>query len=356
VRSLSSRQRIAAAVLALLGAATLSACGNQSTSLQFGLKREDLNLAFQVAQPQAPAPISQLAAQPLPIPATSFTLGELPTVAPYKDLTQAQLNALAALLLWHCPAAPAGAVPSAAANPFITSPPTAGVYFQHNTGIAKLSTATITLLSLPYPHHTAAEVKNVAVGNKAYTTGQLSVSSGNVITYDVVETNPVLTVTTTYQVTANELDMVRTITHSSVGTVTFQPTPPITVMQFKGVGASWTSAGIDPSTDVAMYEQGKITAEKAVDVCGTMVDTYAVQSSEQITDLTGNYSYSTASGDPNVYYVATNYGGVMVGEHVDTATTFTFNKVVYTLTQKYDSTFDSIKPHPAGTAPPPPYP
>jgi hypothetical protein len=199
-------------------------------------------------------------------------------------------------------------------------------------------------------------VKNVQVANKPYATGQLTVSSGKVITYDVVETNPVLTVTTTYQITNQEMDLVRTVTHSSVGTVSFQPTPPITLMQFKGVGASWTSAGIDPNTDVVMYVSGKITAEKAIDVCGTMVDTYAVQSSEQVTDLAGNYSYSTATNDPNVYYVATNLGGLMVAEHIDTATTFTYNKLAYTLTQKYDSTFDSINPHPPGTPPPPPYP
>jgi len=91
-----------------------------------------------------------------------------------------------------------------------------------------------------------------------------------------------------------------------------------------------------------MVVQGQITKREPIDVCGTMVDTYRVESTEQIVNVEQGYSSKTHDGDPNVYNVATQYGGLLVQQH--TATTTTFASSGTTLIIVNTSTVTSTKP------------
>ena len=117
------------------------------------------------------------------------------------------------------------------------------------------------------------------------------------------------------------------------GEVKFEPTPPITIMKMgANEGETWVSAGTDTDTGTSMVVQGEIEKREPVDVCGTMIDTYRVVSTERVVNLAGTATYTSTTSDtnntpgsdgpgkPNVYHVATHYGGLLVQDEQHTIT------------------------------------
>jgi hypothetical protein len=115
-------------------------------------------------------------------------------------------------------------------------------------------------------------------------------------------------------------------------------------MQYGGEGTSWNSSGIDDKTHTTMLVQGKIAGREAIDVCGTMVDTYRVESTERMVNVESGYNSTTNDGKPNVYNIATQFGGLIVQQHTDTTTTLTVAGVPSTLIIDNTSTVQSVKP------------
>ena len=344
------RRRIQAVPALALLATSLTGCVHHHSSVQLGLKRISLDLAFK--NNKTPPPIQQVLTQPQTVPAVAELLGNIqvpatttaPTVAPFKNQ-----------FAFDCPAAGPDVVPEKPATVFVTTPPTLGVYYVHNSGTFKLDG--LIKLSGPYPRRTSQEIANVQEADTKDFSGN---TNGRTISYDVIQKNPLQTVTTSYKSVTqtggggtNELDLTKIVTKTDQGTTTFAPVPSITIMQYKGEGASWNSAGIDPGTGTVMVVQGSVAKKEIVDVCGQLVDTYRVVSTEQLSNVQGQYNSKTDPNDPNVYNVATQYGGLMVRQHIDTTTTFTVNNAPFTLTLNYTSTNDAITPRPPGTPPPP---
>jgi hypothetical protein len=97
-----------------------------------------------------------------------------------------------------------------------------------------------------------------------------------------------------------------------------------------------------------MVVQGKILKRELVDVCGAVYDTYQVQSTERIVNLTSQYSSSTSdatdpsggSGHPNIYNIATQFGGLFLRDEEHTVTQIP----PYTLTIDGTYTFRSVNP------------
>src|SRR5947207_11948159 len=119
--------------------------------------------------------------------------------------------------------------------------------------------------------------------------------------------------------------------------IDFNPKPAVTLMAFKnGQGTSWNSAGIDQDDGTSMVVQGSITKRTNVDLCGKVYDTYEVQSNEHLANLRTGLTSDTDPNDPNIYDVATQYGGVFLHQHVTTTTTFPTDSGTITIISNYN--------------------
>jgi hypothetical protein len=237
----------------------------------------------------------------------------------------------------------------------VTQPPALGTYLSHVKGTYDL-TGPVSLKGEFFPVG-AMEIANVTdVDSTDPVTGAM-----RTIAYDVIERNILSSTTTHYESitrdisrtdvrnaphqVASELVMVSTKTTAAGSTSTFTPNPPITVMQYGGEGAEWTSAGIDQETNTAMVVDGTITARESVDVCGKMIDTYRIESVERVVNPVTGYVSETNAASGNVYNVATQFGGLMVRKIVDTTATFNVSGAGSKLVVKSTSTLDSVTPY-----------
>jgi hypothetical protein len=336
-----------------------AACGNAGgRDFTIGFKRVALDLSYQDEKLAAP-PTREDVVVPQPVPAQAAFLTQIsvpPNLAaplPPQPLPKQQVG---------CPKASDDAHPEHPATVFVTEPPAKGLYTTHNSGSISLVGAIS--VSFKFPSRGIIEIRNIA---------QTSVDDPingptQVITYD--EYVPGLDgggTTTTYRVTYSpatltgtigqtaggshapqgELDLVRLQMKSSAGDIDFNPQPPVTIMAFKtGQGTSWNSAGIDPNDGTSMVVQGSVSQRTNIDLCGTVYDTYEVVSNEHIVNLRTGLRSDTSTTDPNVYHVATHYGGLFIQKHVDVTTSFPGKESATPtiVTAVYDQTFDSITP------------
>jgi hypothetical protein len=261
-----------------------------------------------------------------------------------------------------CPTASPDAHPEQPVTVFAQLPPKPGTYLQHNTGKFTLGEAAVSG-TFQMPKHTLETIKNVTKKQIDDPVNGLT----DVITWDVVVPGLSGSTTTTYQTTyagapatstiaqaaglpnshapAGELDLVHLVIVSGDTTVDFMPSPPVTIMAFKnGTGTSWNSAGIDQRDGTSMVVQGSITKRVNVDLCGTLYDTYEVVSNEHITNLKTGLASNTDPNDPNVYDIATQYGAMVLHQHITTTTAFNTSAGTVTVVSNYDQTLDSLEP------------
>jgi len=339
---ISTKLRLAAAAGAAVATLVLAACGSGNQDVQIGLERQGANLAF-----------SDPALNPRPktvfvyVPATSGAAAALLTPLSYPTSASAEESQSGGPFVYRsappCPKAPPGATPSQRASMSIEVAPLAGNYGTHNQGTFDYSSSTYKLKG-PYPPATNMSIKNV----KRTVT---SSSSGDTVTiaWDVtLQGLAGSTTTTSYQATPSELDLVKQVVTTQAGSSTFAPASPVEIMGFGGLGSTWTSEGVDPKTGTVMKVSGEVAAEEAVDVCGTRYDSYKVVSNEQVINIIDGTQSQTSASDPNIYWVATELGGVFLAEHIDESESFPSGSGTATLTVDETSTLDSVKPAVAG--------
>jgi hypothetical protein len=333
------------AVAALLAIA-LSACSSDKSTVDLGLKRITLDLAFKnPSKAVKPPTIAQVLVAQEPAAVATQLFGEL---------SQRGSAVLRPPLFTVCSTAAKGALPEVPVSGVPSGPPAPGIYTQHNSGTFDLSGP----LALKGAFPPIGQMEVVAKGD----TTTLDAAGGEVrtITYDVINRNLIATTTTRYQSIvralarrigptsagpiSSELELVSIETKVGTDVTTFRPTPPITLMQYGGEAAQWVSAGTDQETGTAMVVTGIISRREPIDVCGKMIDTYRVESTERITNIVTGYTSMTAADDPNVYNVATQFGGLLVRQHTATTSTFTSAGLPATLVINNTSTVDSVTP------------
>ena len=346
---------VVGALLAMLAAA----CGGGSDrDFTIGLKYVAIDLSYKdeaLATPPARAEV--LVPQPVASQAAFLTQIRVPEKlqsVPPTPLPKFE----------QCPAAPADANPEHPATVFVTEPPAPGMYLTHNQGTITLDGAIP--VTFAFPRRGVIEIKNVV---RTEIEDPLN-GPTQVMTYDLFQPGLEGGTTTTYQVTYSpattigtveenagtgnaprgELALVRLQMSSPQGDIDFRPEPPVTIVSFRsGQGTSWNSAGIDPEDGTSMVVQGSVTQRKNVDLCGELFDTYEVVSNEHIVNLRTGLRSDTSPTDPNRYYVATNYGGLFVSQHVNQTTSFPSESgTPLIITAVYDQTFDAIRPVGAG--------
>ena len=346
-------RRPSALILLAVVALLAQACGGGSDrDFTIGFKRLALDLSYK--DETLPAPTRADVVTPQPVPSFAAFLNQVRVPQRLQSIPSSPFGA--------CAAAPADAHPEHPATVFVTEPPTVGTYTTHNKGTITIAGAL--QVKLPFPPRGVLQIQKITHSDSDDPVN----GPTKVFTYDVFV--PGLDgggTTTTYRVTYSpatlvgtagqqvpggshapqgELDLVRLQMRSSAGNIDFNPDPPITIMSFKnGQGTSWQSAGIDRADGTSMVVEGSVQRRVNVDLCGNLYDTYEVQSNEHIVNLRTGLRSDTSATDPNIYRVATNYGGLFVQQHIDTTTSFPGQSGAPTVvTALYDQTFDRIQP------------
>ena len=325
-------------VLAGAVAATAAGgCGGGDTSLDMTLRRVSLDLAFKdPKQAKKTITVQQVIDEGIPLPAAAVAVRAIPRQVIAGPASPALPVFIPSPPDPMCKVAPTGTLPLVPASTLANKPPLPGRYITHQTGTVALVTALGTI-KVPAALESQVGIQNISDVSTTGVTGAIT----RVLTFDYVTQGLSGSVYTTYSITPTELQLVQIKDAKNL----FKPTPSITIMQFKDIpGTSWNSAGVDVDSKEAMVVQGSIIGRENVDVCGVIVETYRISSSEQRVNPQTQYNYQTTSGDPKIYNIATQYGALFTRIHENSTTTGTSQNTPYQVTVNVTSTINSLTP------------
>jgi len=282
------RQPLIFLPLALL----LSACG---PTVPLGLVMRQVSVDIGGAQPPPVAAPAQVA-QAFP----TNPLLPLPLASPLPELPASLAPSLSL-----CPKAGQFAVPELAADPTIEALPAAASYVYQQKG--KGSNGGAIPLSLDYPPF---GLRKVQPGTQ-----------GQGYDFAVTEQNPFIHTTTFKLIKPSNssgvqqaglyIDSLQWKQDLLFGDLTFKPLQPVLFLQLPvQQNAQYASAGTDPVHHASMTLQGQVTGKKRVDACGSLIDTWEVNVTEHI--VAGAKEIELTA----TYDIATQYGGISVGDHV----------------------------------------
>jgi len=338
----------------LLGLSATTACGAGTGDFDMSVRRVALSLAFadeDKAEPVEPNVIVRLIPAPPEALVDGADLSNIPLSMPPK-----------------CPAAPEGAPQVDVGTYGILNTPKPGRYPRHNEGHLIITGAID--IRVPFPRASRWELSPVtqveppspvddptapAAGAENaldnFPPGEVDGAPMHEYTITKVLT-PEFTVVDTIRLTSRRMILLKRETTTQSGTTTFVPDPPITLLEHAdGEGHTWRSAGVDSATGTAMVIDGEVEKREAVDLCGTVHDTYRVLVAERMVNLESGETMGTFDGDPNVYNVASQLGGLIVREDLHFRQTITVVDAegeagAAVVEWDYVSTQDSAEPEP----------
>ena len=302
-------------VALVMGCLALTACG-PTLPIKAGLKQAGADIFFgrPTATPPAPPP-PPLAANivpnfpaPLEAPPRAFGAPPLPPV----------VNPPA------CPDAAPTAFPTQEAGPGSVKPPADATYAFRYNGRQTFNPGT--------PQESMVDIPTM--GTRHVTAVSAPGSDGS-YTYDVVESFAGITTTNGYRVypfgpggqavtpsgaaPAAGVYLTRLEARDAEGnTDSFIPQPPVEIAPFPAQqGQAFQGAGVDPSSGQVMQipqGQGTVTGRARVNACGRLVDSWEVVINGQMTNAIAG---SAATKDfVLTLNLATQYGGIFVGDHL----------------------------------------
>lgn len=331
----------------LLGLCSTTACGTGAADFDMSVRRIALSLAFtdeDKAEPVEPKVIVRL------IPAPPEAL-----------LPDADLDNIPLAVAPKCPVAPEGAPVVDIGTYGILQPPVAGTYTRHNEGNLIITGALP--IRIPFPRATRWELSEVhEVAPPAPTDDPTAPLAGAENAADNLppgETEGArmweytvrkvltgeFTIVDTYRLTSRRLLLLKRETITTEGAITFAPEPPITLLEHAdGEGHTWRSAGVDTESGTAMVIDGAVEKRESVDVCGTLHDAYRVVVTERTVNLSTGEVSGTVEGDPNVFHVASQLGGLVLREDLHFTQTIATADGPAMVEWDYQSTQDSTEP------------
>jgi hypothetical protein len=328
-------------VLLVLATALVAGCSSGHHDLELGIKRVALALAFAdegKAQPVPPKVVYQL------IPAPPALVDEAPSTPP-AALPPFELPAFIT-----CPKANLAGAPAQAVLRLATKPPDAGKYPRRNTGTIHVDGGLVPL-DLPYPPFSLWEFGAATHVDVAGDPSGAAVApeTDDEFTVKKALTPDFFTVETLRRTSTGIVLVKRESTANGVKT-TFTPTPPPTVYQFGVENDEWRSAGIDTDTSTSILITGKILKREVVDVCGTLVDTYQAQYTEELVNLDTGEVSGTDPAATSLISVAPQLGALVVKEdmHLVSHVRDAKSGAPLTITMTYISTASSTEPVPPG--------
>lgn len=327
--------RLRLVLLPLLATVAAACGGGGAPPFEFGIQSVALDLAFSEPELVVPVPpnvIVQLI--PAPPGVTGDDLDRFVDPAPPIPP-----------LFPPCPTAPEGSPPTRTVSFAVDDPPDPGAYRRHNTGDMHITGGPFEVV-LPFPPITTWDIGEP---EEITSTDPLGTTT-TVQRYEVRKTlSSSFIVTDLYEIRVDRVVLLRRTTRTGAGESVFEPSPPIDFFVFGQEGDTWSSGGIDLERGASMVVQGAIVSREIVDVCGEVVDTYRVSSSETMVDLTTGETSGTSQDDPNIYNIATHLGGLVVREDVHSTLTTKDPGSGAPLVVEFDyvSTLDSVDPVPS---------
>lgn len=328
--------------LLVLAGLVASACASSGPGpLEFGVRRLALDLAFvdeEAAPPAEPEVVVRIIPAPPEVlqPDFDFDRVRVPVDAPPPPPPE-----LPPLEL--CPSAPPEATVELVASPAIIDPPIAGPYLRDNNGTIEVLGAGLPL-RLPYPFLSSWTISE---GVEATRPGPLGSAAGTTATQFTVTKSlgGGFEVIETYEIGNEALLLVERRTLANGGETIIRPEPPVEFFSFGAEGDDWVSAGVDSENGLGMVIQGVIRDREVIDVCGDLIDTFVIEYTEQVVNLTNGETSGTDTDELSVIHFAPQYGGMVVREEMHTTqrtTTADGSNVVIRL--DYISTLTSIEP------------
>ena len=315
-RSRSVRMVAAAAAFAVVAAG----CGGGSKDVNIGVRRVGVDLAFQAdkdVDKKLPQVIYVDGPAPLPSPVLARNQRNEVVILQPPPITPAVVT---------CPKAPAGATPERLASPLFQGTPKVGTYEVNNNGMIAL--VGVLPIALPFPKTSQERIENL----DTELTDVLGRPIEGAYEYDVVVPSGQNSTTDRLRYTPDVgIELVRRIYKQEGAVVDFNPLKPIKLVALTtGEGDTWTDATTDPVTGITMTAEGVVGVRERVDMCGTIVDAYRVESTERLVSLNPNNPFASTTrdadptstdGKPNVYYVTPQYAGLFVKVETHTTTT-----------------------------------
>jgi hypothetical protein len=333
---MSTVRRRTAMLGALLTLGVLSGCG-PSGGLDVGLRHEGVGVFFGVTPAAAPT------VAPQPLQAELVPNFPAPLIAPPPPRAAVNLP-VATAPPNPCPTPGPTTFPKLAATTTATQPPATDTYQFRYAGTETFNPGTAVQQTKSLPtfgfHHVVA--------------GGAPASDGH-YSFDVVEFYNDVTTTTTYLVEPNSstapvttsgttqaglyLSQMKSV-DTEGNTSSFSPQPPVELMPFPAnPGTQFQSAGVDPLTQTAMEEDspgGQVGDRARVATCGDVVDSWQVEINGRFVGGRG----SNVTTFDITFDVATQYGGLLVAEHVKQSGTDTGSGQPYTY--EVTETIDSV--------------
>ena len=284
-------------VLALLAAA----CGGEGSGpLELGVKRIALKLILadeELAEPVEPRRIVRI----VPVP-PEFR-------EPDVDLRFVQPEFV---LLPPCPTAAEGARPNRPTTHIIERPPVPARYPRLNKGSIRIQGGPFPI-SLPFPPLANWEIPAVerveepsALGGEPATHTEFEVRKRWFQGFEQIER---------FRITDTALQLVqRTTKVQGAQDRVFTPTSPIDFYRYGLPGTTWSQGAIDVDRQTALVRDAAIVGRELVDVCGELVDTIRFEVDEQMINLETQETTGTPDGDPIIYNIATQFGGIVIRE------------------------------------------
>jgi hypothetical protein len=341
--------RRATTFLLLLGLASSAACGTGSADFDMSVRRVALSLAFKDPE-KAKTVEPRVVVQLIPAPPEALR--------PDADLANIPLSVPA-----KCPKAPEGAPVVDVGTYGILKPPTTGVYPRHNEGGLTLFGALP--IKIPFPRASVWEISDLAeipppspvedpaaaIGGAENATDNFppgEVAGAPMWEYTVTKKlTPQFTLVERYRLTSRRLLLLSRETITTEGSSVFTPDPPVSMLEHSdGEGHTWRSAGMDSATGTALVIDGSLERREPVDVCGTLHDTYRVVTVERMVNPATGDVNSTNEEDPNVYFVASQLGGLVLREDLHFQQTIATADGAAIVEWDYQSTMDTVTPEP----------
>lgn len=305
-------KRLAAAVSMLVLTAS---CSGSSQSLgEIGVRRIALDLAFSdpaLAEPVSPRTIIQHI--PAPPGLTVDNLFLPPAKRPPNDGGDRRPDDEPPPS--DCPAPGPLAAPDLPVGHKVAFPAASGVYSVANEGQTTVIGG-VTPVVVPFPSTSALVVRPGEAPPRPGALGTLTPAPRTAVYELQRRLADNYTVIETLELTDTAIRLLRRITRTAAGETVLTPDPPVDVYQFQVQGHSWRSAGLDMERGVSMVYEATIAEREILAVCDELVDTYRVEVSERLVDLTDGRVTGTSSGEVTTFNIAPQLGGLLVREEV----------------------------------------
>lgn len=280
-------------------------CSRPEARLVIGVKRAAVDLAF--TDEDVPVPQAQRAVQQI-VPES--VLEEDAVARPVPRRTPAAAPVL-------CRKADPDGRPARVVTEVMGIPPKPGTYTYLAEGKLRIQTPVIGV-NVPFPRTITRVVRNVVKEPQVLTMG---IPTGTARwQYEVVDVFGTAEMIRTFQLTDDDLRLVKYQRKVGNANVVFVPHQGVVQYLFGSQGATWgrdetgDERGVDLVSRTVMTSDGVLENREPLDLCGEWLDTFGARSFDEILTLDASYSYEADANEGYLASYATHLSSLPIAE------------------------------------------